>query len=522
MAGETLEVDYSSADAKIIEGSTLVVWVTYTGSADNPVTEKTQIKMVSNGINTSKVITPHPGEVNSRSVRDISGKTLISPFYLRLDSLGALDTTINQTFKATDDGGGEIIKTEVSYAAIRKNKLSTTAFVPAVIGPAFINDTDPSTDSVPPANKPSVSFGLSARDNAEKAIPYAQVYLDVQGLGSRIRMFDSNKTELKANPYDPTKYAITTDGNGGANLKIYPLNIQDGFSVISQMSTQYAGFEHLSTEEVLIITKDIDESDNFGPPDILEAPGGTLVQPTVNGDFFHVAIPDYTGSQIGDTIVVMNHDNTNREDYFCAAQTVADTHDLNGKTPFVSVPYTALQNEGPNVLYYFPTDSSGNITGSSVSLPYTYKGKRPNKPDQTNPVYIVPDLFNHQGLIVANNTGKINEDCTVGNMTARIYVDADGTDPSMAKSGDLITLTLYLNGWVSGKYTSQTIPVSADAPVSDDDAQNGYIDVTFPGALLSGYDSNNGQPGEFYMTYMIVDQVSFQFFATMDTVPPGH
>ncbi|MBS9425479.1 hypothetical protein [Photorhabdus caribbeanensis] len=487
----------------VLEECPVVITVTYSGDDTHKVTESTYI-VYNNPENTSFDKIP-------RISRDVENNTCTAKFVVTAGS-GAGDFTIEFSMdKATDPDA----KLERAFHTIDKNGFSHAAFEPIIIGDSLIKDLSPAADDKQPSLfNGNLLVNLYALSKTNDPLPYFQIPLVTDRI-VRIFGYDGKQITEEISPFirklSSNKYYINTDKNGFVALRIFPSQKGKGNYAVD-MFTELPDFSKRSSSNILFITKDI--APTLATPDIEELNGNKLAPSIGNSSTgFHVSIPFYEGVRPQDRIFLMIKEGNYEAP--SASAVITDLEQLN--SPFILVPYASIPNIGGNELYYYISDTTGNINMSSA-LYFNLTRSAPNVPPEINRTLAAPIIFSHMLQLDFGWPARINlEDILGGGLDAHIAVGQDNG----IEVNDVINVRIYVNGIVNENPFSKLYSVKPYTVTADEVAAGEAIIPLGQAPFTNVNSYRDGRPGSVYITYSVGQKESKIWFGYIDTVPPG-
>ncbi|MBS9425478.1 hypothetical protein [Photorhabdus caribbeanensis] len=496
----TLTTDIVSG-ITVLEECPVVITVTYSGDDTHKVTETTDI-VYSTPENIRFDKTP-------RISRDIENNTCAAKFVVTANS-GAGDFTITFSMdKVTDPDA----KLERVFHFIDKNDFSHAAFEPIIIGDSLIKDLSPAKDNEEPSEfNGSLLVNIYALSKTNEPLPYFQIPLVTDRI-VRIFGYDGEQITEEISPFirklSINKYYINTDKNGFVALRVFPSQKGKGNYAVD-MFTELPDFSKKSSSNILFITKDI--APTLITPDIEELNGDKLTPLVGNSSTgFHVSIPFYKGAGPKDTVFLMI-----REDNYetpSASAVITGLNQLNN--PLILVPYASVPNIGGNELYYYISDTTGNIAMSSA-LYFNLTRSVPNVPPEVQRILAKPRIFNHRRQEEFWWPAKINLDGILGGgLDAHIAVGKNNG----IEVNNVINVRIYVNGIMNENPFSKLYSVDPHTVTAEEVAAGETI-IRLGQAPFTNIDSHrDGTPGSIYITYSVGQKESKIWFGYIDTVP---
>ena len=517
---DAFTIDYPETN-DVIQGSSFLVTVTYTGSETYPPTNKDKITA------TSKNRVVKIFEYGKPTV-DVATKKITQRFrvVVGLDpSKQPVDITCGTTIKSSPTGF-------FKYSVLTLSDINPDASIPLIRGNPFVKDLTPQDDGKDPSSSNGgVVFDLFSKTALGGPIPNAQIPLNIK-FGSCVRLYAANDDgtikasgeifpEVGQSSEDYLRvFYIQTDETGHATLKIFPKKLDKPYPTAVSLSVYFAGYGDLpASASLLFITEDISPSITY--PSVYEMDGGNQLTPIGNSNVFHPMVPR-DGNKISDKIFFMNK-HRGQEDILLGMMMIEKDTDFN--SPIFPIPYAKITHVGINHLYYYTVESTGN-TASSEVLVYNLTQKGQNKPDDNVTDRNLPEPK------VADGTGEyLSDDFAInlqiissGDLKCCIPVLSSGQKTVI--KGDVVGLNVYINGYTSDgslkvvKVSPPTLPTKV---VQQMDVDAGYLVFTLNNGYFAGFDSDSsGNPGIVYVEYFTQDdRYSHIWTARIDTVPPG-
>ncbi|CAQ84629.1 MULTISPECIES: hypothetical protein [Photorhabdus] len=499
----TITADIPSK-AIVLEECPIVITVNYTGDDTNKVTESTNI------IHNIPQKTLFDSQVNI--LRDIEKNTCTAKFFVTAE-LGAGD--IDLTFSV--DVEKEKAELNIKLITINKNGYSRLAFEPIIIGDSLIKDLSPVADDVKPSliDNPSLTVHIYAESKKNDPLPYFQIPLVTSKL-VRIFVYNEDKLTEEILPFTHLKgsyrYYINTNSRGFVALKVFPRKIVQNNGYEVAMFTELTGFTRNASSSILFITEDLEPT--LSAPNILELDGDKLTPPPGNtSTAFSVIVPSYKNAKPKDKIFLMIREGDNEKQ--SGAAVISEINQLN--QPVALVPYASVPNVGDNELYYYVSDTIGNVVMSS-SRYFNLMGSVPNEPPQIDRTLAVARIFTHQAHLELELQGKINYLIIQGGgLDAYISVGSE----MAIDVDDIINVSIYINGTMAEKLYSVMDTIDPYT-VTKEDVEAGVSIIQLGQGIFSYVDSYaDGTPGTVYITYQVGNKNSKVWFGLIDTVPPG-
>ncbi|MGV3346927.1 hypothetical protein ACGVWS_14725 [Enterobacteriaceae bacterium LUAb1] len=532
---DTLTLDFGNASdsAHVLQGSSALVVVTYTGDATHAIGSVTDISATKKSGNVVATKNTAWGNNGLKS----NGTTSVSVQYKLTFTPGA-KTDIEVEFAPV--GVTSTAKVSFKAAPLVLTDIDEDSFEPLVNSTGFIEDLIPTPDAgKPDGTKTPVIIEFFPKNSDGTPLKNTQIVMGLTN-GNYARIFNAPDgasitnellPDFNSSPTNNSRsFYIPVDNTGRGTIKVFPRAVGDGYAVSLDSSVDLAGAQLIPGETTLVfITKKLTP--------VLLAPGiqglhGNKLTPSSHDSSFMVTIPDPGNGSIkkNSQIVVMNRSPSSdgSKDSLVASAILADTGDLGG--PLVEVPYQGLVT-GINHLYYYVAAESGNVT-ISEQLFYSLTQTTPNQPSDTaSRIYTAPVIKDHKGeILTASLSSVINFNVySQGDLTCEIAV-TNGTESKDIRLGDHIYVKTYVNahsgtGSVVAKiYPNDQKPEPYIVKAADVTAKKASIPL--PVSYFSDCTSDyNGTPGTVYVEYSVGDDgksLSNVWHGHVDTVPPGY
>ncbi|WP_426576815.1 hypothetical protein ACP179_21245 [Xenorhabdus stockiae] len=511
---DIIKIDFQGDS--ILQGSSVVMNVTYTGDSSHIVTDTTKMQCSITSKNSN--VTVDNVKANSMAIRNKSDNTITVPYQIVVnvedDPQKIKDIQLEFSVDIADS------HTETStYHQIKKEDINARAFSPMIMNSNVVIDYEPMVGNIPGANNKYVEISLHARKSDGSALKNYQIILVVDNIGY-IRLFNEDGTrEISISQYPENNhfniYRINTDNNGDITLRIYPKSQSRGYVRAISTYVELGFSEAVNTESMLFITEQQYPQSDMVAPRIEEMDGIDLTPPDPTINIFHVIPPPYNDATAKDKLFIMNRNQDG--DLLCKVQVVGNTRLLG--SAFVEVPYDAITQIGNNTLYYYVANEVGEAR-ISEELPFYLVSQNPNKPPQVNPTLEQVTIFDGLNVRISSPDGRISLDSIIGGLKCRIPIGGN----HQVKEGNTVQVNLYINAFLPLSHIPHPHFFSLPPQkIGADDRSKGHIDIHIDQGYLSGCDADaGGSPGVIYITYSDENQnTSYEWQAQIDTVPPG-